>query len=55
MVDLLDPTGPCSRRMRFSVPYPWAADLKKSTNCSSGRSSPKMASAPLSIGSAKKW
>ena len=39
--------------MRFSVPYPWAADLKKSTSCISGRSRPKMASAPPSTGSPK--
>src|SRR5207248_2974609 len=51
---LREPTGPWRSRIRRSVPYPSAAERKKSTSCMSAKSSPKMPSAPLSKGSLKK-
>ena len=40
MVDFDEPTGPCRRMTRFSVPYPWAALLKTFTSFMSATSSP---------------
>ena len=40
IVDFDEPTGPCSRMMRFSVPYSLAAALKTLTRRISGMSSP---------------
>ena len=40
MLAAADPTGPWSKRTRFSVPYPRAADLNVLTSCISVRSMP---------------
>ena len=44
IVDFELPTGPCSKMIRFSVPYPFAADFNTPTNRISGSSNPKIAS-----------
>ncbi len=42
IVDLPPPTGPISRRIRLRISSRFAAELKYSTNCSRGFSTPKM-------------
>ena len=49
-----EPTGPCSSKMRFSVPKRIAAASSTATSRISGMSRPKIASRPPWVSSSKK-